>query len=132
MLTAGRNTQYRGRELLPIPVAAATKIYAGAIVCITATGFAVGGSTAATLTYIGRAEDTVDNIAGVDGAKTVTVRRQKAFKWGNLAADLITQADLYKTAYIVDDETVAKTSNANARSAAGRIVGIDPDGVWIE
>jgi hypothetical protein len=132
MLTAGRNTQYRGRELLPIPVAATTKIYGGAIVCINATGFAVPGSTATTLTYVGRAEDTVDNLAGVDGAKTVTVRRQKAFKWSNLAADLITQADLYKTAYVVDDETVAKGSGGNTRSVAGRIVGIDPDGVWIE
>jgi hypothetical protein len=132
MLTAGRNTQYRGRDLIVIPVAAATKIYGGSIVCINAAGFAVGGATATTLTYVGRAEDQADNTVGVDGAKTVTVRRQKAFKWGNLVADLITQADLYKTAYVVDDETVAKTNGGNTRSAASRIVGIDSDGVWIE
>ncbi|MNU06383.1 hypothetical protein D3C72_2515570 [compost metagenome] len=58
------------------------------------------------------------------------MRRLKAFKWGNDGS--ITQAHLMKTAYIVDDQTLAATDGTGTRSAAGRIVGIDTDGVWIE
>jgi hypothetical protein len=38
------------------------------------------------------------------------VRRRKSFKWANYATDLVTQADLGKTCYIVDAVTVAKTN----------------------
>jgi hypothetical protein len=132
MLVADRNTEYRDNGVMPMAVAAATRIFAGAIVCVNATGYAVNGQVATTLTYVGRADAYVDNTLGADGAAMVLVRRKKAFKWFNAAADLITQADMYKTAYIVDDETVGKTNGGNTRSAAGRIVGIDSNGVWIE
>ena len=44
----------------------------------------------------------------------------------------VVQADLGKTCYIVDDETVAKTDGTATRSAAGKVVGLDSDGVWVE
>ena len=50
----------------------------------------------------------------------------------NYGSDAVVQADLGKTCYIYDDETVAKTNGSSARSAAGKIVGIDSDGVWVE
>jgi hypothetical protein len=31
----------------------------------------------------------------------------------------------------VDDETVAATNGGSTRSAAGTVVGIDDDGVWV-
>lgn len=132
MQIAGRNTPLRDGDLVSLQIAAASKIYAGSIVMVNAAGFAVKGQTAATLTYVGRAEATVDNLAGADGAKTILVKRRKAFKWANSSADPITQADLFKTAYVVDDETVAKTSGTNTRSAAGKIIGVETDGIWIE
>lgn len=131
-LTADRNTHKKDGELIPVPVAANAKIFAGAIVVANATGYGAPGSTATTLTYLGRAERYVDNTGGADGAKTVQVRRKSAFKFANFPTDLVTQADFGKTCYIVDDQTVARTSGGATRSAAGKVVGVEADGVWVE
>lgn len=130
-LAKDRNTADRARNIIVVPMAAATTIYAGALVAANAAGYAVPGSTAATLTYLGRAEEQVIN-SGSAGDKSITVRRATPFKWKNSGADPVTQASLGKTCYIVDDETVAATSNSSARSAAGIVVGLDSDGVWVE
>lgn len=130
-LTQDRNTPMKEGEELPFPVAAGAKIFAGSIVVANAAGFAAPGSTATTLTALGRAEEYVDNTVGANGAKTVRVRRSKAFKFANLPGDPVVQADLYKVCYLVDDQTVAKTNGANTRSAAGKVVGVDADGVWV-
>lgn len=132
-LNADRNTQLKDAELIAVPVAAGAKIFAGALVVANATGFAAPGSSATTLTYLGRAEQYVDNTAGADGAVTVLVRRKRAFYWKNSAGDAVTQASLGKVAYIVDDETVSKTNaGGNTQSAAGTVIGVDAGGVWID
>ncbi|MBO3701059.1 MAG: hypothetical protein J5W83_00760 [Candidatus Accumulibacter sp.] len=131
-LAADRNTPLKDGELIAVPVAAAAKIFAGALVAASATGFATPGATATTLTYLGRAEAMADNTAGANGAISVQVRRKKAFKWANLGADLVVQADLGKNCYIVDDQTVAKTNGGSTRSVAGKVLGVESDGVWVE
>ena len=130
-LTADRNTQMQDAELISVPIAAAKKIFAGSLVAINATGYATPGAAAATLTYLGRAEEAVDNTAGADGALSVLVRRGKAFKFGNYASDAVTQAEMGKLCYIYDDAQVAKTSSAGTRSVAGIVLGVDSDGVWV-
>ena len=58
--------------------------------------------------------------------------RGAAFQFANsTAADLITRADIGNTAFIVDDQTVAKTDNSAARKAAGKIIDVDAGGVWV-
>lgn len=131
-LTADRNTHMKDGELLAVPVAANVKIFAGSLVAASATGYATPGATATTLTYLGRAEELVDNTGGAAGAKTIQVRRGKAFKFANLGADAVTQAALGKACYIVDDQTVAATNGTGTRSAAGIVVGLDTDGVWVQ
>lgn len=131
-LPADRNTFMKDVGSIPVPVAANALIRAGALVVANAAGYAAPGAVATTLTYLGRAEEAVDNTGGADGAKTVIVRRHKAFKWKNSGADAVTQAELGKTCYIVDDETVAKTNGGNTRSAAGKVVQIEADGIWVE
>lgn len=131
-LTQDRNTPMMDGELIVLPVAANAVIHAGALVVANATGFVAPGSTATTLTYIGRADDAVDNTGGADGAKTVRVRRKKVFKFKNSGTDPVTQASLGKACYIVDDETVAATNGTNTRSAAGIVIALDSDGVWIQ
>lgn len=130
--TQDRNTPYIDGELVGVPVKANTVIRAGVIVCASATGLAVEGSTAANLTYLGRADQYVDNSTGADGEKTVQVRRLKAFKWENLGTDAVTQAQLGKVCYVADNQTVAATDGAGTRSKAGIVVGIDADGVWVQ
>lgn len=129
-LAKPRNTITRAPDLLVIPVAATTVIQQGALVCVDG-GHAVPGATAANLTAAGRAEETVDNSDGAAGAKAITIRRG-VFKWKNAAADPIGQADLLADCYVVDDETVAKTDGAGTRSKAGKVLDIEPTGVWVE
>ena len=131
-LTASRNTQQKDAELIPLLVATGVKIFGGALVAINAGGYAVPGAVSATLKYVGRAEEYCDNTAGADGAETVLVRRKKAFKWLNSATDPVAQADVGNTVYIIDDQSVAKTSGSAARSVAGKLLGVDTDGVWVE
>lgn len=131
-LSADRNTEMKDGEIISVPVATNVKIYAGSLVAANASGYATPGAVATTLTYLGRAEEQVDNAGGANAAKSVNVRRKKAFKWKNSGADAVTQAELGKTCYIVDDETVAKTNGTSTRSAAGNVVGVDADGVWVE
>ena len=130
-LTADRNTQMKDGELIAVPIAAAKKIFAGSLVAANATGYATPGAVAATLTYLGRAEETVDN-AGADGALSVLVRRGKAFKFANSATDAVTQASMGKVCYIEDDQTVSATSATGARSAAGIVIGVEAGGVWVQ
>ncbi|MFA7944053.1 hypothetical protein ACEK06_16500 [Pseudomonas brenneri] len=129
-LTQDRNTPMKKTEVLVVPVAANVRIFAGSLVVATATGFAAPGSTALGLSYLGRAEESVDNRGGAAGAAQVEIRHGKAFCWGNDGT--VTQAQMFKPAYIVDDETVAAADAGGTRSAAGRIVGIDAYGVWVE
>ena len=131
-LTEDRNTPMQDGELIAVPVAASKKIFAGSLVAANSSGYATPGAVATTLTYLGRAEEQVDNSAGANGDVTVNVRRKKVFKFKNYGSDLVTQAELGKVCYIVDDETVAKTNGTSTRSAAGTVVGIDSDGVWVE
>lgn len=131
-LTSDRNTPYKDGELLPVPVAAGAECFAGGIAVADANGYAAPGSTATGLTYIGRFDEYVDNSGGANGDKTVNVRRGKPFHWGNSGTDPVTQASLGKACYIEDDETVAATDGTGTRSAAGIVVGVDSDGVWVE
>lgn len=131
-LTADRNTQMKDGELIAVPVATTKKIFAGSQVAANATGYATPGAVDATLTYLGRAEETVDNSAGADGAVSVLVRRGKAFKFANSATDPVTQASLGKVCYIEDDQTVSATSGTGARSASGKVIGVESDGVWVQ
>lgn len=132
-LTADRNTPMKDGESIAVPVAANAVIHSGALVVANANGYAAPGSTATTLTYLGRAEEAVDNTGGANGAKTVRVRRKAAFKFANSAGDAVTQASLGKVCYIVDDQTVSGTNaGGNTQSAAGKVLGIESDGVWVE
>lgn len=127
-LAADRNTPYQDAETIAVPVAASTTIYAGSLVAANASGYAVPGSTATTLTALGRAEETVAN-AGSAGDKSVIVRRGKAFQFANDGGDAVVQADMGKNCYITDDQTVSHTSTG--KSVAGTVMGLDSAGVWV-
>ena len=130
-LAKDRNTPVRDGTLIKVPVAASAKIHAGALVVRGASGNAAPGSGATGLIPLGRAEEAADNSSGSAGAISVTVRRG-VFRWENsAAADAIAAADIGSDCWIVDDQTVAKTSDSSKRSKAGRILGVDSSGVWV-
>ena len=129
-LTGDRNTPERSGELVVLLVAAATTIHAGSLVVLNA-GYAEPGSTDTGLIAVGRAEEQVDNSLGANGAKSVKVKRG-VFQYANSeGGDAITAANIHSACYIVDDQTVAKTSDTGARSRAGRIIDVDARGVWV-
>lgn len=131
MLTQDRNTPAAAGDLREGPVAAAQLIYAGAIVARNAAGFLVKGITATGLTAVGRAEHRVDNSAGAAGDAQLRYR-PGVYRFANSAGgDEITIADIGRACWIVDDETVAKTSATNTRSKAGVVEMIDAQGVWV-
>lgn len=125
-LTNDRNTPRRDGDVFEVPVAAATLIYAGAMVARDADGNAVAAADTAGLVVIGRAEVRADNSAGADGAISVTVRRG-VFAWSHSG---LTRADLGKVLYATDDQTVATTSTNKA--PAGILVDVDSDGAWVK
>lgn len=119
-------------EQLSVPVAAATKIYRGGLVCLNLSGYAVPGSASAVLRAIGRAEATQDNTSGSAGDLNVEVSRG-TFRFANSAGDdAITLADVGQPCYVVDDQTVARTDANGTRSYAGRVMLKDATGVWVE
>ncbi|WP_072379776.1 hypothetical protein [Novosphingobium sp. NDB2Meth1] len=131
-LTDARVTPRRDAETFLRGVAATKKIFEGSLVCLSATGFATPGAVATTLKADGIALTTVDNTSGADGAVSVEVRKG-TFRFANSAAgDLITRAEIGTTCYVVDDQTVAKTNGTNTRSAAGIVVDVDAQGVWVK
>ncbi|MGP8432027.1 hypothetical protein ACT2FY_42810 [Paraburkholderia fungorum] len=133
-LASARNTRERPALDFSYPVAAATTIYAGSIATLTATGYARGGKQGGTRA-VGVAQNNVDNSAGVDGAKTVNVKRG-CFQFLNFVTDLVTVADIGNDCYVVDDETVARTNGGATRVIAGKIAAIELMGatstVWVQ
>lgn len=131
-LSKDRDTKEKGNTVYDAPVAAAKKIYAGALVALDASGDATPGATATTLKGFGRAEEFADNSAGAAGDIKVRVKRGVFLFANSSAGDQITRADIGGNCYIVDDQTVAKTNGANTRSVAGRIDDVDASGVWVD
>ena len=130
-LTGDRNTPESLGGMREPPVKANTKIYAGAMVAIDASSWAVPAATATTLKVIGRAEAQADNSAGANGDINVKVKSGR-FRFGNSSsADLIARKDIGSTCYAVDDQTVALTNGSGTRSAAGTIYDVDTFGVWV-
>lgn len=126
-----RNTPFKDGELFAVPVAAATEHFGGHIVAANVGGYAVPGSATAANTTLGVCDGWVDNSAGANGENSVLVRRGKSWCLANSSTDPVTQAQVGKTCYVEDSTTVAKTSNADARTVAGTVLGVDAEGVWV-
>lgn len=134
--TAGAARAKRTGATLVAPVKATAQIWAGSLVALIA-GIAVAGRAAAnaaelaTMEIAGVASD--DVLGGVaDGDTSVTVERDYVWPFSNsTAGDAITRADIGQRAFLVDDQTVAKTIGNGRRPIAGTIVDVDASGVWV-
>jgi hypothetical protein len=123
-LTASRMTMTRDGERVSV-VASGTG-YQGGMVALDADGLGVAASPIATQPTIGIAhKDFVDGDR-VDVAKLCAAMSNSA------DADLIAKANIGQVCYVVDDGTVALTSNSGARPIAGQIVDVDEYGVWVD
>ena len=131
-MTQDRNTPARDAKDFQFPMAASVLIYAGAMVAINSSGYATKGQTATGLRGAGVAQEHADNATGAASDISVKVRRG-CFRFANSASgDAITLADVGSDCYMVDDQTVAKTSGSNTRSVAGKVRDVESAGVWVE
>jgi hypothetical protein len=104
------------------PVKGSTTIFKGTLVALTA-GYLAPAADAAGAKVVGVAQEKVVN-AGADGAKTCAVDSGAAWEF---AASSVAAADVGKTAYVVDDQTVGDATGTNSivagvieeRNAAG-------------
>jgi hypothetical protein len=130
-LAQDRNTPARSGDLREGAVGAAQLVYAGAIVMRNATGFLIKGATATGSVAVGRADERIDNAAGANGDKRLRYRAG-IFRFANASAgDLLTIADVGKCCWVIDDQTVGRTSATTTRSRAGIVESVDADGVWV-
>src|SRR5688572_29684422 len=132
-LAANRQQTVKDFKSLRFP-AAVDEYYQGALVCwdISA-GRAVVGQVGADLIPLGMVQDR-KTISVNDDPLVVTMLRPIRAAWfANSAADAVDAADLLKTCYIEDDQTVSETSDSGARSALGRVWAVDSvKGVLVE
>ncbi|ELC5001927.1 hypothetical protein RJK40_001385 [Salmonella enterica] len=126
-----RNTPHKDGQLFAVPVAAATELFGGHIIAAGADGLAVAATATAANVTLGVCDGWVDNSAGEAGDQDVLVRRGKAWLLANHSTDPVSQASVGRDCYVVDSTTVAKTSGDDARPVAGKVLGVEADGVWV-
>lgn len=114
-------------------VAADEVLYQGTLV-ILKDGYAYAGQAMTGGMAIGLADPNQpdqDNTGGADGDLIANIV-PGCFRWENSAlTDAIAVADIGTLCYVVDNQTVAKTSGSSTRSAAGTVVAVDDAGVWV-
>lgn len=123
-LTKNRDTREIAGALVRLTVKTGATIYAGALVAVDSTGYAVPASDAAGLKVVGRAEHQA--AAG----QPVMVKRG-VFLYNNKTGDKVTAAHIGGYCYVADDETVQATANSNA-IIAGVVRGVTTDGVYVD
>lgn len=100
------------------------KILKGALVVKDSSGYALNGATATGLITLGVARETIDNTGGASGAKNIRIDVGEYEFENSAAGDAIALADIGADAYIVDNQTVAKTDGTGTRSRAGKIINV--------
>ena len=126
--TEAITTPERQGTVVNCPLAAATTIYQGTLVCRNSAGNVVPGSDTAALRVAGVATEDVDNADGDAGDLTVNLKRG-VFRFANSGSAAVDADDKGKLCFIEDDQTVAETSTH--KIPAGRVVDVDSDGVWV-
>jgi len=131
-LTKARTVKSIPGFLFAYPVLAGAVIYQGAAVVITSAGYAKPGVTGTGLVAVGIAREGADNTDGVNGAVMIEVEEMIADMANSGGGDAITIADIGKLCYLVDDQTVAKTSATDTRSLAGWVRKIEGGRIFVE
>jgi hypothetical protein len=131
--TQERNTTELAGTVRAFPMEAASNIFGRTLTCVNAAGNLVRGSTSAALRCVGVTRQRYDNSTGQAGAVSGEVMVGVFGTFSNSAAsDQITNADCGSDCYIVDDQTVAKTSGGGTPSVAGKVWAVEGNGVWIK
>ena len=123
------NTPERSGAVFNYPLAAETVIWQGTLVALDSSGNCVPASNTVGLKVVGRAEETVDNSAGLAGALTINVKRG-VFLYANSASAAVDANDKGAPVYVEDDMTVTETASNSI--VAGVCLDVTSEGVWID
>lgn len=132
-------------KLIPVFVKNGYTLYIGGIVCSDTTGYGVPGASATGLRPIGVCREAAFGVpgesaalgsAGATGSVVANVAVGQ-FLLNNDTTNPLTQADLYKTCWMVDDQTVCGAGGGAGKSPLGRFTGFEqlsPTGIgcWVE
>lgn len=118
-LTADRKSVRKDGTLFTSKVSASNVIYAGSLVGVNSTGYALPAADSSAQTFAGKADARADNSAGADGEMTVDGHRSGVFEFN---ASGMAQADLNQDAYVVDDNTVGRGIVAQPVNVTGVVV----------
>lgn len=142
-LTKARNTLRMGPGdvvlgSIDAPLKAAATVWQGGMVALElSSGFYVPATATLGLMVVGRfnSEHSVTpslTAGAANGSATARVE-QGIFRYNNSSStDAITVTELGDICYVVDDNTVARTDAAGTRPAAGRVMGVDSAGVYVQ
>jgi len=117
----------RNGLLASFPVKAATLIYGGTQVALTAAGLAVKPDHADAVAVVGWARERADNSLGGDGATRVDVSKE-VLLIPLAGADA---SNIDDPVYVADDNTYQLT-NAGGELQAGTVGIVDASGVWLK
>jgi hypothetical protein len=141
LLTGKKTVQGTGRGLLSLGAKAAAAILQGGLTML-ASGYATpaaagtGGTDFAKIgavslfRLVGVAQASVTG-SGVDGAIPIDVQQGDWLCKNSAGVDAITVANIGHYCFVVDDETVARTSNFRMRPRAGVVIAVDSTGVMV-
>ena len=113
------------RKLMELPVAASTHIYQGTLVCLNLSGYLVPASADPSLTVVGVAQEEADNSAGAAGALECPVERGAFYLTNSSSTAAVSEADIGRIVFAVDDLTVSRTNVAGTYPACGAVVGFE-------
>jgi len=102
-LTADRKSERKQGSLFALPAAAAAQVYAGALVTADSAGYLQPATDASGQVFVGVSKKEADNSSGANGDVTCEGYLKGVFQ---MNASGITQADLVKEAFVVDDNTI--------------------------
>lgn len=112
-------------ERFNFPLAADAVIWGGAVVALNQSGYLVPASADASLFVCGVACESVDNTGGSAGDLYCTVLKGAFEAVNSSSTDALTAADVGRPCYVVDDQTVARTSAGGARPYAGTVAHVE-------
>lgn len=111
-------------------VAAATSVFAGTLAALNADGEALPAADTAGLRVAGRFEDSKDNSSGSAGDLTATIK-PGIFRFDSSSTGALDASHVGQECFVEDDTTVSADPGTNG-IVAGRVAGVDSDGVWVD
>jgi hypothetical protein len=120
-------------ETIKLELAANVKAIRGDFAVTNGGQYSEPGKTDTGLTMLGRYAETIDNTGGAAGAKSAKIRLLNDFWADGFLNDTVapvTSAHLWTEVYLKDSRTV--TADGTGRTAAGLLVHIDADMVYVK